>query len=452
MRRVIALLLICTLVISGCASANGNNSSSEAESNEETVVEEPEESEEVQEQSVEQEQSSEQEQSDETEEVVAVVTPGSSEESTSPSTDVIWADDTEMRLAAAENFSSLNDPALLRYVEDTVYSDLVNDLDNPDYFVENVSAIYISKEYLEELEYNSQENIFFGYTLSELEEQFQGTKYVFTLDENGETTVVPFEEYDDTYDRVIKNVAIGTGVILLCVTVSVATGGAAPAISMIFAASAKTGTVFALSSGTFSGVAAATVTGLKTGDLDAAVKAGALAGSEGFKWGAISGAILGGGGEAVALHGATLNGLTMNEAAMIQRESGFPLDVIKEFRSMEQYNICKEAGLTSRMVSGKTALIRNIDLAMKDADGLTNLQRMQRGLSPLDPSGVTYELHHIGQKADSTLAILTKAEHRLGGNHSIWHLFGEASQIDRAAFDVQRAQFWKDMAVLLIGA
>ena len=38
----------------------------------------------------------------------------------------------------------------------------------------------------------------------------------------------------------------GSGVILVCVTVSVVTGGAgAPAVSMIFAASAKSGAIFA---------------------------------------------------------------------------------------------------------------------------------------------------------------------------------------------------------------
>ena len=154
---------------------------------------------------------------------------------------------------------------------------------------------------------------------------------------------------------------------------------------------------------------------------------------------------------AVALHGATLNGLSMNEAALIQKESGYPLDVIKQFSSMDQYKICKDAGLTSRMVNGKTALVRNIDLNQIDELGRTNLQRMMEGLAPLDPSGTAYELHHVGQKAESTLAILTKAEHRLGENHKLWHIFGETSKIDRAAFDKQRAEFWIEMAKILGG-
>lgn len=176
-------------------------------------------------------------------------------------------------------------------------------LNGEQYIIEDISTVYISKEYLEEIEYNSQKNIYFGYTLEELDAQFGGTRYVFTLADDGTTTVQPFEEYDDTFDQVIKNVAIGTGVILVCVTVSVVTGGvgAAP-VSMIFAASAKTATTFALSSSVISAVTAGVVTQFQTGDFDEALKAAALSGSEGFKWGAISGAIVGGTSEALTLY------------------------------------------------------------------------------------------------------------------------------------------------------
>ena len=359
------------------------------------------------------------------------------------------AGQSEVEQEVTSQYKKLNDPELLRYVEDSVYADLVDRLDSSEYFVENISTVYISKEYLDELDYNSKSNVFFGYTIADLDRQFQGKRYVFTLGENGETTVKPLEEYDDTTEKIIKNVATGAGVILICVTVSVVTGGTAPAVSMIFAASAKTGTAFALSSGAFSGVAAAVVTEAETKDLNKALKEAALKGSEGFKWGAVSGVISGGAGEAIALHGATLNGLTMNEAAIIQRDSKFPLDVIKEFSSMEQYEICKDAGLTTKMIDGKAALIREIDLNFKDEFGRTNLERMQEGLSALDPTGVPYELHHIGQRQDSTLAILTKAEHRLGDNHKIWHVFGEDSEINRVLFAKQRATFWKDAAKIM---
>ena len=79
----------------------------------------------------------------------------------------------------------LNEYNYLDYLEDSVYTGLVAELDNEQYFVENVQAVYISKEYLEEVAYNSQENIYFGYTLSELDAYFKGTRYVFTSGDNG---------------------------------------------------------------------------------------------------------------------------------------------------------------------------------------------------------------------------------------------------------------------------
>ena len=348
-------------------------------------------------------------------------------------------------------FSGMSDPDLLRYIQDDVYENLVEELGDGDYFIENISAVYISQEYLDEVAYNSKANVFFGYTLEELEAQFDGGRYVFTLGEDGATQVKAFEDYDDTYEQVLRNVAVGSGVILVCVVVSVATAGAGTAaVSMIFAMGAKSATIAAVSGGVVSGVASGIVTGIETQDWNEALKAGALAGSEGFKWGAISGAISGGASEAFALKGATLNGLTMNEAAQIQRESGYPLDVIKQFASVDQYNICKDAGLLPKMVDGKLALVRNIDLDYADEFGRTNLQRMQSGLAALDPTtGQAYQLHHIGQKMDSTLAILTKAEHMQKGNNKIWHLFEGTSRIDRPVFDKQRAAFWKQVAEIM---
>ena len=417
MKRIIAFVLACVLLLSACSQAPGASSKSETipSTNDTTTFQ------------------------------------GNTSDLDKPDfSENISTEPNEFRTIIPE-YSNLNDPALLNYVEDSVYAELVSTLDDG-YFVQNVGAVYVSKEYLEEVSYNSKSNIFFGYTLAELDEQFQGTRYVFTLSDDGQTTVEPFEEYDDTYERAIKNVAVGSGVILICVTVSVVSGGVgAPAMSMIFAASAKTGTIMSLSSCGMGALAAGIVTGMQTQDFDEAIKAATLAGSEGFKWGAISGAISGGVSEAVALKGATLNGLTMDEAAILQRE-GYPLDVIKEFKSMEQYNICREAGLSPQMVNGNTALIRDIDLNFVDEMGRTNLERMQQGLAALDPiTGESYQLHHIGQQADSTLAILTRAEHMQGGNNTIWHELGEATQVHGPGntWDAQRQAFWKALATSL---
>ena len=123
---------------------------------------------------------------------------------------------------------------------------------------------------------------------------------------------------------------------------------------------------------------------------------------------------------------------------------------------MEQYEICKKAGLTPVTVNGKTSLVRAIDLDYVDELGRTNLQRMKQGLAAIDPnSGVSYELHHIGQKTESTLAILTKAEHMQGGNNAIWHEFGVASEVHSASTQsmwlTQKQTYWKQLAVLMEG-
>lgn len=345
-------------------------------------------------------------------------------------------------------YGTLDNPKLLGHIEDLVYMETVTALNSEEYVVENVSAVYISKEYLEELAFNSQENIYFGYKLTELDALFQGTRYIFTLGNDGQTTVQELQEIKDTTSEdIIKDVAIGVGVILVCVTVSAVTAGAgAPAVSLIFAASAKTATTMALSSAAFGGISAGVVKGIETGDMNQALKAAALASAEGFKWGAISGAIIGGGKEAFLLKSATRNGLTMNEVAIIQQESGLPADVISQMHSMSEYNVYKQAGLKSVMVNGKTALVQNIDLnhvsQLPDGSEVTNLVRMQRGYAPIEPAtGKAYQLHHIGQKADGTLAILTESQHQ--GNSAILNIVGKESEIDRKAFNATRKAFWE---------
>lgn len=342
-------------------------------------------------------------------------------------------------------FSDLSDENLLNYVEDNIYSGIVDELNSDDYFVEEVSAVYVSKEYLEELEYNSRANIFFGYTLEDVENTFSGERFVFTLGEDGTTIVKPFEDYDDTYEQVIKNVAIGTGVILICVTVSAVTGGAgAPAVSMIFAASSKTAATFALSSGVISGVASGVIKGTETGDFDEAVKAAALDGSEAFKWGAVTGAVAGGVSETIGLKKATLSGLTMNEAAKIQKEYKWPLEVIKSLHSMEEAQIYKKAGLEVIELSGKKALVRKIDWELKDEFGRTNKERVLSKLAPIAPDGKSFELHHVGQKTDTPLAILMNSEHHAKENFNILHYVDEGKDITAEAFKKVKEQFWLD--------
>ncbi len=423
MRKIISLMLACALVLTGCAQTQGT-----------PVVTYETEQVEIQGESIDNSDNvnGEEKETDQLNEEIPIA----EGEDADPSPYEYVVD-----------FESLDDADLMRYVKDNIYAELVEELDSDKYFVENVSTAYVSQEYIDELTFNSQSNVYFGFTLAELDEAFQGTRYVFTLGEEGDTIVTAFEEYDDIYEKVIKNVAMGSGVILVCVTVSVITSGAgAPAVSMIFAASAKTGTIFALSSGALSAVVAGVATGIQTKDMEQAKKAAALVGSESFKWGAITGIVSGGTSEAIALKGATMKGLSMNEAAVIQKETKYPVEVIKQFHNIEEYEVFKAANLKSYMINGKTALIRtDIDLNLVDELGRTNLRRMELGLAPLDANGASYELHHIGQEADATLAILTQTEH----DNATLHGYKIISEINRKAFATQRRKFWKTMATVL---
>lgn len=348
-------------------------------------------------------------------------------------------------------FSSISDEEYLDYIEDSLYADILSNIDSEEYFVENVSAIYVSKEYLEELEYNSKKNIYFGYTLDELDEAFEGRKYMFTLGDDNTTVVKEMETLPDenTYLKNLKNMAIGTGVILVCVTISVATASAVPAISAIFAVSAKTATVCSVGIGGLGGVYAGIAKGYETGEFDEALKAAADVGSEGFKWGAIIGAVAGGGAEATALKGMTMNGLTMNEAAKIQKESKYAANIIKQFHSMEEYKVYKDAGLFSVKINGKDVLMRNIDMSyvseLKNGTKITNYERLLKGELPIDPlTKQPYNFHHIGQKKDGALAVLTEEEHRK--NSKILHIAGKESEIDRNVFATERKNLCKTIA------
>lgn len=431
MKRIIALILSCAICLTACGSAQSTESVSNNTETESVAETQDNTSESV-------------------EEEVSSTEKSETEEQAIASADPAVYQDIEDQKIADENLD-LSDENLQQYLRDRIYTEAIEEFDSDEYCVENVQTIYYSKEYIEQLAYNSQENLYFGFTQAELDSQFQGKKYVFTLDENtGETTVVEVESYEDhSTEEILKNVAIGTGVILVCVTVSVATGGTAPAVSMIFALGAKTGTAMALSGGAIGGLSAGLVKGYQTGSFSDAMNVAALGASDGFKWGAIVGALSGGATEAWGLHKATANRLTMNEAAAIQRESKYPLDLISQFKSKAEYEIYRDASLRTQMVNGKLALVRDIDLNYKsslpDGTEVTNLQRMQRGYAPLDPAtGKAYQLHHINQDPNGTLTILKEAEHQ--GNSSILNNPDIVeSKIDREAFSKIRKDFWTDL-------
>jgi hypothetical protein len=90
----------------------------------------------------------------------------------------------------------------------------------------------------------------------------------------------------------------------------------------------------------------------------------------------------------------------------------------------------------------------DINLSRVDEYGRTNLERMLSGKAPLDSTGKPFELHHIGQKNNGSLAILTSKEHDAASLHG----FVSKSEIDRDAFNATRKpEFWKTMGRILSG-
>lgn len=348
-------------------------------------------------------------------------------------------------------FSSLSDGELKGYLESNIYDDLIDRFDQ-NYLVQGIETVYVSQEYLDELAFNSEANIYFGYTLAELEGQFDGEKYVYTVGDDGQTMVKAFEaQDDDTFNTVVKNVAMGSGVILVCITVSALAAPSAPAVSMIFAVAAKTGTEAALSIGAISALTAGATKAIETGgNMNEALKSAVVAGSEGFKWGAIGGCLTGGAKETAGLKWATKSGLKMNEAATIQRESKYPLDVIRNIKSMDEYSVYKSAGLEAKAVGNKAALVQEIDLSRVDEKGMTNLQRMEKGKPPLDADGKAYELHHLNQENEGTLAVLTQEQHRGKGLFSVLHDKWTDGAVGHGAdWAKTKKEFWQNLAELM---
>ena len=150
MRRIIAVLLACVIAVTGCgSSASGNGLGSSAVSSTETVSET--------EETIIEEKTAETtvETQTETDQMSVEQT---SEESKTDSVTNLNVEEAEKEYLLAQSYSGLNDPKLLQQVEDSVYSGLVDEFNNEDYIIENVNAVYISKEYLEELDYNSRAN------------------------------------------------------------------------------------------------------------------------------------------------------------------------------------------------------------------------------------------------------------------------------------------------------
>ena len=345
------------------------------------------------------------------------------------------------------DFAGMNDEQYNEIIKEQAYNSILNEIDTTKYFISDFQTTYINQEYLKELEYNSQENLFFSTTLSDIKklEKETGEQIVLSTDENGKTiltTVDDGENEENTIlNKVIKDVAIGAGVILVAATVASVTSASAPAVSVVCAVGAKGGLIGALSSSAIGSAFSGITSYMKSKDKDKALDDALLGAGEGFKTGAIVGTITGGLKGFAGLKTGAKGGLKLNDVARIQQESKWSPDIIKQISTMDEYEVYKNSNLIEKTINGRKTLI---PANMKDiiADG-DNLAKVQAGNAPLDANGNPYQLHHMLQKDDGALAVLSDAQHK-----KIPIIDGKESEIDRDAFATFRKKYWKEIGEL----
>lgn len=79
-----------------------------------------------------------------------------------------------------------------------------------------------------------------------------------------------------------------------------------------------------------------------------------------------------------------------------------------------------------------------------DATGRSNIERMKLGLAPTGKDGKSLDLHHMKQQNDGLLVEMSNKAHKECTD--ILHRYTKVSEIDRPAFNLQKAAYWKTRA------
>ncbi|HIP13587.1 MAG TPA: nuclease [Arcobacter sp.] len=135
--------------------------------------------------------------------------------------------------------------------------------------------------------------------------------------------------------------------------------------------------------------------------------------------------------------------------AEIEEKSDYSKEVNGRIRTLKELEVYQDEGLEESTVNDRTVLKdNNINPDLIDAKGRTNLERMERGLAPLDENGRPYNLHHIGQNSDSPLAELRDDVHK--SKDGILHDKSKPSEVhgsnSSVNWDKERCAHWKARA------
>ncbi len=137
----------------------------------------------------------------------------------------------------------------------------------------------------------------------------------------------------------------------------------------------------------------------------------------------------------------------INGKNRIDRQSKYSADVNEYISTIKELEVYQNENLAEDKINSRMILKDNhINLNLKDAKERTNLERMEKGLAPLDEEGRPYNLHHIGQKADSPLAELKDNVHKQ--NDAILHDKSIPTEVHGGDinWDRERANHWKQRA------
>jgi len=136
-----------------------------------------------------------------------------------------------------------------------------------------------------------------------------------------------------------------------------------------------------------------------------------------------------------------------NEKNRINKQSKYSPEVNTNISTTDELKVYQGEDLEEDQINDRVVLKDNrIDLNLKDAKGRTNRERMKKGLAPLDEDGRPYNLHHIGQKADSPLAELKDNVHKK--NDAVLHDKNIPTEVHGGDinWDRERSNHWKERA------
>lgn len=148
--------------------------------------------------------------------------------------------------------------------------------------------------------------------------------------------------------------------------------------------------------------------------------------------------------------------ISESDKTRIKEDTGWSNEIIEKIKNKKQYEIYKNANLSEEMINNRKCLIKDINLDYVDEKtGLTNRERMEKGMSPIDEkTGEKIELHHMDQEFNAPFAELTEHSEHGGKNHKILHdnsveSWRRNSELKKEYNNIQRPEHWRSRLAML---